>query len=280
MRVKFWGTRGSIATPGPSTVRYGGNTTCVEVLLENDTRIVIDAGTGIRRLGESLMYSPEDQPIHLFLTHSHWDHVQGFPFFRPAYDRSRSIRIYGFHQAYDKLREILTNQMESKYFPVDFSDLNARIEFIEITDETYEIAGTRISAIANNHPGTAHGFRITENNRSLVFLTDNELRPADPPTTAWPRFVEFCAEANLLIHDAMYSDEELEARRGYGHSSYRQALDLAIESKVHTCVLFHHDPDHDDETVDRIVMECQRNIKRMKVPLECHGAREESTLEV
>jgi phosphoribosyl 1,2-cyclic phosphodiesterase len=280
VKVKFWGTRGSIATPGPTTIRYGGNTTCLEVLLEDGTRVVLDAGTGIRKLGEQLLDAPADKPIHLFLTHSHWDHIQGFPFFAPAYDQHRRIRIYGFHQAYDKLRAILTNQMESKFFPVDFGDLNADIQFVEITAETYEIGAAKICAVACNHPGTAHGFRITENGRSLIFLTDNELRPAGDVTTEWPAFVRFCSGVNLLIHDAMYSAEELETRRGYGHSSYDQAIDLALEADVGTFVLFHHDPEHDDDTMDRIVEECKGRIKDASSEMQCLGAKEDSTLQV
>lgn len=278
MRVTFWGTRGSIATPGPSTVKYGGNTTCLEVQPEG-ARIVLDAGTGIRRLGEVLMKSSGDDPIHLFLTHSHWDHIQGFPFFAPAYDRARKIRIYGFQQAYDKLRTILTNQMESQFFPVNFSDLNADIEFIEITGEAYRIGDTWISAIENNHPGTSHGFRITEGKRSLAFLTDNEL---EPPVrgTPWSQFLEFASGADLLIHDAMYTNEELEARRGYGHSSYLQTLDLALESGVRACALFHHDPSHDDDTIDRFVEECRQRIDERRADLLCVAAEEGSTLEV
>jgi len=280
VKVTFWGTRGSIATPGPSTVRYGGNTTCLEVLLADGTALVLDAGTGIRRLGETLMEMPADRSIHLFLTHSHWDHVQGFPFFAPAYDRERKIRIYGFQQAYHKLREILTNQMESQYFPVNFSDLNADIEFITITGRSYEIGNARISAIENNHPGTSHGFRITEGDRSLVFLTDNELKPAADAATEWPAFVDFASGADLLIHDAMYTGEELSRRQGYGHSSYSQAVDLALESGAKTCILFHHDPAHDDDFIDRIVVECRRRIEQSGSPLRCLAAEEDTTHEV
>jgi phosphoribosyl 1,2-cyclic phosphodiesterase len=280
VKVKFWGTRGSIATPGPTTVRFGGNTTCLEILLEDGARIVLDAGTGIRMLGSALLESPATEPIHLFLTHSHWDHIQGFPFFSPAYDRDREIRIYGFQRAYDKLREILTNQMESKFFPVNFEDLNAKIKFIEISAETYQIKNAKISAVANNHPGTAHGFRIRENARSLVFLTDNELHPPSNLQTSWSEFVEFCSGANLLIHDAMYTEDELEKRQGWGHSSYAQALDLALDAGVETLTLFHHDPAHDDATIDRIVADCRHRIEDRKASLRCDAAVEGSVLHV
>jgi phosphoribosyl 1,2-cyclic phosphodiesterase len=279
MRVRFWGTRGSIATPGPSTVRYGGNTTCVEVHFEDGTRLVMDAGTGIRRLGNDLMAGPPDVPVHLFLTHSHWDHIQGFPFFTPGYDPARRVLVYGFHQSYDKLREILTNQMESRFFPVPFSALRAHIEFIEIHDEVHELAGTRIRVIRNNHPGFTLGFRMMEVGRSFVFLTDNELE-AENGETPWDEFVKFAAGAHVLVHDAMYSDEEIAGRRGWGHSTHRQALELALAAHAETLVLFHHDPDHDDQKVDTMVRECEHLVRERKAHLRILGAREDSVIEV
>ena len=172
------------------------------------------------------------------------------------------------------------SQMESKIFPVNFNDLNADIQFVKITGAAYSIGATKIQAIACNHPGTAHGFRITENGRSLVFLTDNELRPPTDVITDWPDFVDFCSGADLLIHDAMYTDKELETRQGWGHSSHLQAVDLALEAGVGTCVLFHHDPDRDDDMVDAILQDCAARINNAKSSVRCLAAVEDDTLDI
>ena len=208
MQVEFWGTRGSVAAPGPFTVRYGGNTSCVADTLTDGTLLVLDAGTGIRRLGHALAARPP-VTVHLFLSHCHWDHIQGFPFFAPAYCPNAHLSIYGYPAARQKIRKTMTDQMEGAYFPVDFSQLSAKIEFIDLWQDTLRLGTSRITLVETNHPGGGVGFRIQEGDRSLVYLTDNELG-----TAGNGRFTGFCHGATLLIHDAHYTPEEMETHRG------------------------------------------------------------------
>lgn len=274
MKVKFWGVRGSIASPGEETARYGGNTTCVELRFSNELLLVIDAGTGIRKLGKALL-SEGHKEINILFTHSHWDHIQGFPFFAPAYDKGKIVNIIGFPETYSKLQEVLQNQMESKFFPVDFGDLNAQINFKDFSTRLLGYELINIQAIKNNHPGETYGYKITENNKNLVFITDNELVGSPKEITNYNKFVDFCKNADCLIHDAMYTNDELRERQGYGHTSYSQAIKLAIDANVKKVLLFHHDPDHNDSFIDEMVEECRDIIKKSApYPLECHAASE------
>ncbi len=275
MKVKFWGTRGSIPSPGMDTIKYGGNTTCVELLLSDSTRIIFDAGTGIRKLGNELIKNRSNGTINLFLTHSHWDHIQGFPFFYPAYLEQTQIKIFSCAPAFNKLKEILTNQMESSYFPVNFNELKARIQFQEITESAYSIKDAQFSFIRNNHPGIAYGFKVKEHDKTLAFITDNELH-ASKPTLITPaeQFVDFCLDCDLLIHDAHYLPEEMARTAGYGHSCYDDAFELAIQSNVKHLVFFHHDPDRNDADIEAILTHYRNRIIDMGIDLKLDAAQE------
>jgi len=268
MKVEFWGTRGSIATPGPTTVRYGGNTPCVSATLRDGSLLILDAGTGIRRLGNLLL---RRQPVsaHLLLSHCHWDHIQGFPFFAPAYLPGTQLTIHGYAAARQKIRKTMTDQMEGAYFPVDFPALKASIEFVDVVEEPLVIATARISRTETNHPGGGAGFRIQEDEHSFVYLTDNELGDGDGQ-----RFVRFCQGASLVIHDAQYTPEELQKHRGWGHSSYVEVLALAREAGVRQVALFHHDPERSDEEMDRLVAACHAEMARQRDRFECEAATE------
>ncbi len=267
MKIEFWGTRGSIAAPGWNTVRYGGNTPCVSVRLEDGTVIILDAGTGLRRLGNALM---REQPVsaHLLLSHCHWDHIQGFPFFAPAYVAATHLVIYAYPAANRKISKTMTDQMEGAYFPVDFSALNAAIQFVDLDRQELDVGSSRIRLVESNHPGGGVGFRIQDGPRSFVYLTDNELGQGAH------RFVEFCQGASLLVHDAQYTPEELLAHRGWGHSSYLEVLDLARRAGVARVALFHHDPERSDEDVDALVASCHTEMARQGDAFECFAAGE------
>ncbi len=276
MNIRFWGTRGSIPAPGPYTIRYGGNTTSVEVLLKDDTLIVIDAGTGIRLLGNYLIkkYGTKIPPIHLFLTHSHWDHIQGFPFFIPAYIPGTKITIYGCPPATVKLQSILENQMESRYFPVDFNDLRAEIDFKNYCEEEMKLGTADIIAIKNYHPGSSNAIKFTEGDKKFVFQTDNELTlPEDFPFSI-KDYIEFSKEADLFVHDAQYTDDELAKKKGWGHSSYQQVINLAVEANVKQVGLFHHDPDARDDIIDERVNDARTILRKKKPEIFCFAARE------
>ena len=280
MKLRFWGTRGSIPSPGPDTVKYGGNTTCVELRLNDGTLVVFDAGTGIRNLGLEIAKKEHNQKINLFLSHSHWDHIQGFPFFTPANQRNTEINIFGCPPTYNKLREILTNQMESKYFPVNFDELKAQISFRAITNGQYPIGNATFSFIENNHPGTAYGFKVKENDRYLVFITDNELEPPNSSVNKWEAFVSFCKEADILIHDAQFLDSELKNNSGWGHSAYEQALKLGLAARVKKLIFFHHDPDRKDHEIDRIIREVQIRLQTIPCKMVVIAASEGQEIEV
>lgn len=268
MLVQFWGTRGSVAAPGPATIRYGGNTPCVSVTLSDGSLLVLDAGTGMRRLGNALA-TQSHVTVHLFLSHCHWDHIQGFPFFAPAYQPNTRMAIYGFAAARQKIRKTMTDQMEGAYFPVDFSQLSATIEFIELWHDSLRLGPSRITFVETNHPGGGVGFRVEEGNNSLVYLTDNELGAHGNE-----RFAAFCRGASLLVHDSQYTPEEMETHRGWGHSSYQEVLALARAAGVGQVALFHHDPERSDDEIDAMVAACRHEMNRRGDRFTCFAAAE------
>lgn len=280
MKLSIWGTRGSIPSPGPDTIKYGGNTTCVELRLNDGTLIIFDAGTGIRNLGLKIIETMENHQINLFLTHSHWDHIQGFPFFTPANRTDIKINIFGCPPTYNKLREILTNQMESRYFPINFDELKAQISFETINEGQHPIGNATFSFIENNHPGGAYGFKVSEENHNFIFITDNELEPPEGTKTKWEEFVSFCKGAEVLIHDAQYLDKELKNNSGWGHSSYEQALRLGLEARVKHLIFFHHDPDRKDDEIDSIMDGIQHRVKNSHSSLIVSAAKEGQQLTV
>ncbi|MDZ7339712.1 MAG: MBL fold metallo-hydrolase [candidate division KSB1 bacterium] len=281
MILRFWGTRGSIPSPGLSTVKFGGNTTCLELTLSDGTLVIFDAGTGIRKLGNSIVQNHRNGAIHLFLTHSHWDHIQGFPFFLPAYSEKVAIKIFGCPPAFNKLKEILTSQMESSYFPVNFHDLKANISFEEIQHLEEWVKNAHLSFIRNNHPGASYGFRIEEANKRLVFITDNELMPGNNSAqTSWHDFIDFCRDADVLIHDAQYLQEEMLETTGFGHSSYEQVFQLGLEANAKHLIFFHHEPDRSDEEIDQIIEQYRQKRDRLQSPMKLDAAAEGATYKI
>lgn len=281
MKLRFWGTRGSIPSPGINTIKFGGNTTCVELILDDKSVVVFDAGTGIRKLGNSIIQNGLNGVIHLFLTHSHWDHIQGFPFFLPAYNERVKIKIFGCPPAYNKLREILTNQMESSYFPINFHDLKATISFQEIDEIEHRIGNAKLFFIRNNHPGAAYGFKVVDQNKSIVFITDNELsNNKNCLYTTRNEFIEFCQGADILVHDAQYLEEEMVETTGFGHSSYEQAFSLGVAAKVKHLIFFHHEPDRSDIDIEAILAKYQRKRDQLKISMKLDAAQEGLSYEV
>ncbi len=274
MEVTFWGTRGTLPVPGPETVRYGGNTTCVTVLTAEGELLILDAGTGIRNLGKALASQGGSQSATLFLTHSHWDHIQGFPLFAPAYDSQFALTVLGCSEHRTSLRDILARQQDSPVFPVPLDALHAHIEIGDYCMDRFTYGSVRMRTAALRHPGGACAFRIEEKGRALVFMTDNELPSSGPD---WERFVEYCAGADLLIHDAQYTDAELELHRGWGHSSISQALELAVQAGVQQLALFHHDPDRTDAELDGLVESCREAARRARSGLTVFAAVEGDT---
>lgn len=281
MKIHFWGTRGSIAVPGGDTTLYGGNTTCLELTLQNDKKVIIDAGTGIRALGDKLLAESEKVSIHLLITHIHWDHVLGFPFFSPIYKPSSEIIIDGCPTCMKGLRYTFDNKMGDGFFPVRFNDLSAKINYVEkLSKGVLEIDETLIDSISLHHPQGGFGFRFREGSKTMVFLTDNELRK-DAWTDRTPEdYVEFCKNADILIHDAQYTPKEIPDRRGWGHSDYEAAIDLAQKAGVKRLILFHHDPSRADSELRSIEDLCKDLAHEKHPSLSVEAAKENSELEL
>lgn len=284
-RVKFWGTRGSIATPGPETVRYGGNTACVEVRSGEDI-LIFDCGTGIRELGIALAreYAERNLEVHLFVSHTHWDHIQGFPFFSPAYRAGNRVNIYSLHSPDRSLEKLFTGQMDGNYFPVTLDDLMARLHFEELSGDV-QIGDVKISNMHLNHPGLALSFKVQSKGRSVVYMTDHEpyhkLLGDSPHTKKLDAEIDsFAKNADLLIREAQYTDEEYLLKRGWGHSTTTDAALSAASADVKRLVLFHHDPMHDDHQVDTMVESCRQKIKEQGKEIRVLGAADKLTLRI
>ncbi|MDZ4710129.1 MAG: response regulator [Saprospiraceae bacterium] len=283
--LRFWGARGSIATPGPDTVKYGGNTACTEVRC-GDQLLILDAGTGIRELGLSLLREFQQRPIkgHIFVGHTHWDHIQGFPFFAPAFIPGNEFTIYSLRGAEKPLEKVFRGQMDNDYFPVLLSEMKASLEFRELESEV-NLGEIQVSYIFLNHPGLAVGFRISFAGRSLVYISDHEnygrLSPGGPsPNPLDLEIARFAENAELLISEAQYTEEEYAQKKGWGHSTFLDALDLANQAKVKRLAIFHHDPSHDDTFLDQISEFCQKTIEERRYTFSCFLAQEGTLIEL
>lgn len=282
IKVKFWGVRGSIPTPGVKYVKYGGNTSCVEILLPNDMLFIFDAGTGIRELGNSLLKNGKKQKVYIFLSHFHWDHIQGLPFFVPSYQEGNEINILGMNTKDARLDKIISNQMESVYFPVRLQSLKAKIKFQVLTEGKLCIDDATINTIYTNHPGMSMGYVITIGKTKIGYFTDNEIVPIplwseDTSSLKYQldmttKMIALLRDADLLIHDAQYTTDEYKHKVGWGHSSIPEVVSLAMEARVKRLALFHHDPDRFDDHIDVLVANCKEVLNDL--PLECFAAHE------
>jgi phosphoribosyl 1,2-cyclic phosphodiesterase len=251
--LRFWGTRGSIPSPGPRTARYGGNTTCLE-LRAGRRRVIFDAGSGIRQLGLDLLQNGGEYH-HIFLTHFHWDHIQGFPFFPPLYQPGVDLKIIGPKQNNIDVRSLFAGQMGPIYFPVPFSMIAANMSFEHLNEGTWEMEGMVLRTFRVRHPSYVIGYRIEVGGQVICFIPDNEVDGTGYDLDeGWRgRLVDFVRGADLLIHDSMYTDEEYPSRLGWGHSTFSQSVRLAEEGGVKRLLFFHHDPERSDDEIDGIV---------------------------
>ncbi|MBI4860457.1 MAG: MBL fold metallo-hydrolase [Candidatus Riflebacteria bacterium] len=257
MKLKFWGTRGSIPTPQPDRMKYGGDTPCVELRSSRGDVIILDAGTGIRRLGQELMKNkPDNREITILLSHTHWDHIQGFPFFIPIYDRSFRFKIIGPLRMNSKMEMRLQVQMSDLFFPVNLSALEETMQFIEIVEDPFLAGSVKIAPRNLCHPLGCFGYRITEGNTSVVYATDTEHTPG----VISEDLAYLGRDADLLIYDAHFTDSEFPKFVGWGHSTWQEGVRLCKALNIKKLILFHHDPNHDDAFLDQVVEEAQEQF--------------------
>ena len=267
LKLKFYGTRGSIPISEPGFYEFGGNTTCISVTNNQNNRIaIIDAGTGIRKLGKEIEQDPSiSKDIYLAFTHFHWDHIQGFPFFKPAYNPDKTLNIItmGRQRPLMNIKSLFDFQMHEVFFPVKLDEMGAKMNFLTPKDEIELFGETLVTVRKHNHPGTAYSMRLYWREKVIVICTDIEHgKKIDP------RIVNLARGADILIHDGQYTPEELETHRGWGHSSYDQAIDVAEQAGCKMLIITHHDPDHNDEFLFRIEKKCRERFR------DCLLARE------
>ena len=267
MKIKFWGVRGSTPTPERRNSRYGGNTACIEVRLANGTLIILDCGSGLRGLGKSLLREFGEHPIHayVFLTHFHWDHIQGIPFFLPLYKKGNSFLFHSVSRKGVELRSAIEGQMINPYFPVGMSAMGAVRHFYDLDESPIDLNGATISSASLNHPQECVGYRIEADGGAFVLATDTE-----PGSAFHDRSVRELAQgAEVLVYDAQYTPEQLRGeKKGWGHSSWLEGTRIARECGIKRLILFHHDPDNDDAFVDGLVEKARQEFPGV------HGALE------
>lgn len=275
--LRFWGVRGSIPSPGPNTVYYGGNTSCVELRADGEL-IILDAGSGIRPLGNLLLKEADGRPIRvtILLTHTHWDHIQGFPFFVPAYNVRNNLRVLGYEGASKCLQTTLAGQMESPYFPVMLEDLPSHLSIEELRDLTFHVGRVKVRAHFTNHPGVCVGYRLETSAGSIVYMPDNELLGGEHEASV----VDFVRDADILIHDSQYTAEEYQSHVGWGHANVDDTVRLAMMAGVKRLFLFHHDPTHDDRMVTDMLIHSRNMVAQSSSSLIVDAARECEAIEM
>ncbi len=288
-RIKFWGVRGSVPTPGPTTVHYGGNTSCVELRADGQI-IILDAGTGLRLLGRELLAEFVGQPLQLtlLLTHTHWDHIQGLPFFMPVYRPQNRLHILGYEGARHGLEVVLTGQMASPFFPVGLRELPANVRIEELKKRSFNIGPVRVRVGAAHHPGKCVGYRLFTSAGSVAFFPDNELYPENgAPRTPRRRarsdnqpMIDFLRGSDVLIMDTQFDAEEYQQHTGWGHGCLDAVVALALQARVKMLFLFHHDPNHDDKKVSGMLAHARKLIADRKGALRVEAAREGMSIEL
>jgi phosphoribosyl 1,2-cyclic phosphodiesterase len=280
-QITLWGSRGSSPTPGGRFIRHGGHTSCL-TLSHDGAQFVFDAGSGIREFGRALMEEPPRQ-LHVFITHTHWDHIQGFPFFPPAYTPGYEIEIFGARGLHKPLKSVFKGQLDSEYFPVQMDAMRAHLKFHHLQDNPVNIEGVKISWVHANHPGVTLGYKIEVEGKSIAWFPDNEflrghLDPLDDLTRESPAvkeylpMIDFLSGVDLLFHEAQYTDEEYVHKVGWGHSSVGNACLLAHLAGVKRWIITHHDPNHDDAFLEGKLNITRRLLARLGSPVQVtHG---------
>jgi len=284
IELTFWGVHGTLPVPGNKTTRYGGNTSCVSLEFSKDHFFIFDAGTGIKVLSDHLV--AEQRPLvsaKLFISHPHWDHINALPFFVPLYIAGNEIEICGPAHGDVTMRELISGQMDGVYFPINIKEFSARVYFRDLMEETFEIDMVKIQTLLLNHPGHCLGYRVDYKDRSVCYITDNELYPESSRfynEYYLNQLADFIRGTDALITDTTYKDEDYGDKVGWGHSAIGPVVDLADRGEVKTLYLFHHDPDHSDDDIDAKLETAQTLLKKRKSATRCVAPKEKELFKI
>ena len=260
IHVDFWGVRGSVPSPGPTTTRYGGNTSCVSITVDNKI-LILDAGTGIRNLGGAIIGQPELE-IFVVVTHSHWDHIQGFPFFTPIYQPNRPVHMFPTLHKKNVVLSSLIDQMDGAHFPITPDQVPSNFNFVtENPLEFLERNGFHLEMVPMNHPGKAFGYKITIDDKIICYFTDNEIDPPYEKSIELNELTNQCRNADILIHDAQYTEDDMPLKHGWGHSLISQVTELGKSAEVKNLVYYHHDPERTDDLLDKELEKAAKTLK-------------------
>ena len=260
IQVEFWGVRGSVPSPGPTTIRYGGNTSCVSITAD-DKILILDAGTGIRNLGSAIISKP-DLEIFVIVTHSHWDHIQGFPFFTPIYQPNRPVHMFPTLHKKNVVLASLIDQMDGAHFPITPDQVPSNFNFVtENPLEFLESNGFHLEMVPMNHPGKAFGYKITIDDKVICYFTDNEIDPPYEKSIELNELTNQCRNADILIHDAQYTEDDMPLKHGWGHSLISQVTELGKSAEVKNLVYYHHDPERTDDLLDKELEKAAKTLK-------------------
>ncbi|MDM8542102.1 MBL fold metallo-hydrolase [Desulfococcaceae bacterium HSG9] len=281
MRITCWGARGSIPVSGKNYIKYGGDTTCIEIRTQSDDIIIVDAGTGIRRLGDRLL-KEKHREYHIIFTHSHWDHILGFPFFAPIYVPGHQVHIHSGPFPANYAKNVIARVMHPPNFPVGYSEsyMKPQIHFTEKVNNPSHIGSVKIHAIPLSHPNGGFGYKFTENGKTFVFITDNELTHHHQGGKRFEDYCEFAAEADLFLHDSEYTADDYKNTKTFGHSVYTDALELAIKAEVKRFGLFHINQRRTDDAMDEIVNLCRLELTQRKIQMDCFAVARDMTWKI
>ena len=282
LKLTYWGVRGTQPIPGPKTVRYGGNTICVSLEIPNEPLFIFDAGTGMKQLSDHLVAQKNGERISakIFLTHPHWDHIQSLPFFSPLFGQGNEIEILGSPQGDLRMNQIVRGMLEGVYFPITMREFSARVFFRDLYEESLTFGQVTVDAMLLNHPGNCLGYRVTVDNHSICYMTDQEIYPLDHPNMNrkyFEKLVEFVQGTDILIPDTTYMDDEYPSKMGWGHSGLSQVVALAHYGNVKALHLFHHDTEQMDEDIDRKLAQAQEMLNKLNSNTKVIAPREQES---